>query len=135
MDEFEKVKKYHVRHGFHIDQTKRAETDFKRNAIPGIVDDKSDWSENGSTAKKRQLQSEYWVIIYYSSLISVSSFLVSSAWRERASVLPIDGEVTVEPLTYIPPEEGTIEAVPGSLWARVQEIKDEAGNVVPYWST
>lgn len=45
LDEFESVQNYHVRHGFHIDQSKRAEGDFKRNAIPGMVDDKSDWSE------------------------------------------------------------------------------------------
>lgn len=122
LDQFESVQKYHVRHGFHIDQSKRAEGDFRRNAIPGMVDDKSDWSENGSLAKKRQIQSEYWVIVYYSLLISISSFLVSSAWRERACILPVDTEVTVEPLEYVPPDDGSIEAAPGSYWGRVKQL-------------
>ena len=92
-----------MRHGFHIEQSRMAEADFSRNSIPGLIDCKSDYSENGSLDKKEQLQSEYWTIIYYTLLISIASFLVASVWRERASVLPIEAEVTVEPADYEPP--------------------------------
>ena len=89
-----------------------------------MVDCKSDYSENGSLEKPKQLQSEYWVIIYYTLLISIASFLLSSVWRERTTVLPIGAEVTVEPADYEPPADGTIEAVVGSFWAKVTESGD-----------
>lgn len=132
MDDYEMVATQHVRHRFHIDQSKRAERDFHRHSIPGLIDCKSDWSENGSLEKKRQLQSEYWVIVYYSLLISISSFLVTSVWRERSSILPIDAEVTVEPPEFEPRSDGTIEAVDGSFWAVVQMKTDEVGRAMQY---
>lgn len=132
MDDYEIVATQHVRHRFHIDQSKRAESDFHRNSIPGIIVCTSDWSENGSLQKRRQLQSEYWVIVYYSLLISISSFLVTSVWRERSSILPINAEVTVEPPEYEPPSDRTIEAVEGSFWAVVQMKTDEVGRAIQY---
>ena len=62
-----------------------------------MIDDKSDYSENGSLEKPKQLQQEYWVIVYYTLLISIASFLVSDVWRERGSILPIGADVTLEP--------------------------------------
>ena len=157
LDEFEPVQKANVRHQvpkctvlplplllphrhlcpfqirqFHIDQSKAAEGDFSRNSIPGMIDCKSDYSENGSLEKPKQLQSEYWVIIYYTLLITIASFLVSEVWRECESVLPIGAEVTVEPEDYEPPEDGKIEAVEGSFWARVEILMSAAGNAVEY---
>ena len=113
---------------FHIEQSKAAEGDFSRNSIPGVIDCKSDYSENGSLEKPKQLQSEYWVIMYYTLLISIASFLVSEVWLERESVLPIGAEVTVEPEDYKPLADGKIEAVKGSFWARVEILLDAAGN-------
>lgn len=119
LDEFEPVQLHNVRHSFHIDQSKEAEMDFYQNCIPGVISCKSDWSENGSLEKRRQMQSEYWVIVHYSLLISIASFLVSSVWVDRSSILPIGAEVTVEPSDYIPCE-GSVENVEGSFWARVE---------------
>jgi hypothetical protein len=80
---------------------------------------------SGSLEKPKQIQAEYWAIIYYTLLISIASFLVSSIWRERTTVLPIGAEVTVEPSDYEPPADGTIEAVTGSFWAQVESGPDE----------
>ena len=132
LDEFEPVQKLNVRHQFHIEQSRAAEGDFSRNSIPGMIDDKSDYSENGSLEKPKQLQQEYWVIVYYTLLISIASFLVSDVWRERESILPIGAEVTVEPADYEPLADGRIEAVEGSFWARVEILLDAAGNAVEY---
>ena len=46
LDEFEPVQKVNVRHQFHIDQSRAAESDFLRHSIPGMIDCKSDYSEN-----------------------------------------------------------------------------------------
>lgn len=132
LDEFEPVQKHHIRHSFHIEQSKAAEGEYSRNCIPGMIDCKSDYSENGSLEKAKQLQSEYWIIIYYTLLISIASFLVSAAWRERSSVLPIGAEVTVEPVGYEPPADGSIEAVDGSFWARVEKSTDAQGRPIDY---
>lgn len=139
LDEFEEVQKHQVRHSFHIQHAKAAESDFARNSIPGMLDEKSDWSENGSLEKRDQLQSEYWTISYYSLLISITSFLVASVWKDRSSVLSIGTHVTVEPLGSTAPDEtsGTVcEHVDGSFWAEVVENVDgrpyEAGEHVQY---
>ena len=132
LDEFEPVQKLNIRHQFHIEQSRSAEGDFSRNSIPGMVDCKSDYSENGSLEKPKQLQSEYWVIIYYTLLISITSFLVSGVWRERESVLPIGADVTVEPEDYELPADGKIEAVKGSFWARVMVATDSSGDAIEY---
>lgn len=132
LDEFEPVQQQHLRHSFHIDQCKDAEADFSCNSIPGVIDCKSDWSENGSLEKKRQMQSEYWVIVHYSLLISIASFLVSSAWLDRTSILPVGAEVTVEPADYAPTREGKIQAVEGSFWARVERCANNEGTTVEY---
>lgn len=104
LDQFEPVQKYHVRHTFHIQEDRDAHNEYDRNSIPGMIDCKSDFSENGSLEKAKQLQSEYWIIIYYTLLISIASFLVASVWREHSSVLPAGAAVTVEPKEYEPPE-------------------------------
>jgi hypothetical protein len=57
--------------------------------------------------------------VYYSLLISISSFLVSSIWQDRTSTLDKRDEVTVEPGDKSIP--GSLEAVEGkqrklSLW-------------------
>ena len=58
-------------HSFHIDQAKVADRECDEHAVPGMLRDKSDWSENGECKVKHQLQSEYWMVIYYSLLISI----------------------------------------------------------------
>ena len=58
-DELGPVMGHGVSHGFHIDQSKQAARELHENAVPGIVDEDSDWSENGSLEAKDQLQQEY----------------------------------------------------------------------------
>ena len=64
-----------------------ADRECDEHAVPGMLRDKSDWSENGECKVKHQLQSEYWTIIYYSLLISICSFLISDIWKDRSSAL------------------------------------------------
>ena len=49
------MQKHHVRHSFHIEQDKEAQHEYDRNSIPGMIDCKSDYSENGSLEKGKQL--------------------------------------------------------------------------------
>ena len=63
-----------------------------KNLTPGKLKNDSDWSENGEIVVKHQMQSEYWSIKHYSLLISMTCFLVSSIWKERASPLEAGAE-------------------------------------------
>ena len=92
--------------------------------------DKPDWSENGAVQVKQQIQSEYWSIVYYSLLISISSFLVSSIWQDRTSTLDKGDEVTVDPGDKSIP--GSLEAVEGSFFAIVEVGSRETGSDVTY---
>jgi hypothetical protein len=89
-----------------------------------MIRDKSDWSENGSVQVKQQLQSEYWNIVHYSLLISMSSFLISSIWKDRTSALDKGDEVTVETGDKSVPE--SVQTVDGSFFAIV-EVADVDG--------
>jgi len=89
----------------------------------------SDWSENGEIVLKLQMQSEYWSIKYYSLLISITSFLVASAWKDREGALNVKTEVTVQPGDA---KEGSICYVAGSYFAVVQEGSTSVGPDVPY---
>ena len=76
-----------TQHIFHIDQAKAADWESEQHTVPGMIRDKSDWSENGEIKVKHQMQSEYWTIVYYSLLISITSFLVTSIWKDREGAL------------------------------------------------
>ena len=64
---------------------------------PGMLLSDYDWSENGVIANARQIQLEYWSLTHYSLFISITSYLVVSAWVDRCSELSKGSEVTVEP--------------------------------------
>jgi len=95
-----------------------------------MIRDNSDWSENGQIIVKNQIQSEYWSIVYYSLLISISSFLITSCWIDRSSVLKKGDEVTVEPEDLS--VAGCLEAVEGSFFATVHEAGQDIGRHVVY---
>mmetsp|Transcript_47642 Transcript_47642/g.125862 ORF Transcript_47642/g.125862 Transcript_47642/m.125862 type:complete len:691 (-) Transcript_47642:17-2089(-) len=114
-------------HSFHIDQAKAASREFDHNSPPGIIHDDSDWSENGECKVKHQLQSEYWTIIYYSMLISISAFLVTSVWEEKSSSLAKGDEVTVE-AERADGAYGSMEPAEGSFFAVVDAASKE-GNM------
>jgi hypothetical protein len=118
LDETEASFKNFTPHSYLIEQSKTADHECERNAVPGMIRDKSGWSENGAVQVKQQIQSEYWSIVYYSLLISISSFLVSSIWQDRTSTLDKGDEVTVEPDDKSIP--GSLEAVEGSFFAIVE---------------
>ncbi len=81
----------------HIEQSKISDRECDQNTVPGMIRDKTDWSENGECKVKHQMQSEYWSIVYYSLLITISSFLITRIWKDRTSALKSGDEVTVEP--------------------------------------
>jgi hypothetical protein len=84
-------------HRIHIEQSKISDRECDQNTVPGMIRDKTDWSENGECKVKNQIQSEYWSIVYYSLLITISSFLITSIWKDRTSAPKRGDEVTVEP--------------------------------------
>ncbi len=86
-----------VPHDFHMEQSKTADRECYENTVPGMNRDKTDWSENGECKVNHQMQSEYRSIVYYSLLITISSFLITSICKDRTSALKRGDEVTVEP--------------------------------------
>ena len=87
LDEFEPIQNTWVSHRFFITHAKVIATELDRNATPGLVQEDSDYSENGALVRKFALQRDYWTIVHYTLLISIAAFLVSSVWRDRRSAL------------------------------------------------
>ena len=132
LDRFEPVQKGAVGHCFHIDHDKAASQELHENATPGMAFDDSDWSENGSIQPPKQLQQEYWKIIYYSLLVSMVKFLLARFWKDRTSALPKDAEVTVEPSERPANEthEQAITRMEGSYFAIVAAASQEGATTV-----
>ena len=129
LDACEEAHRGWVPHRFHAMQSKKAETESHQNLTPGKLKNDSDWSENGEIVVKHQMQSEYWSIKHYSLLISMTCFLVSSTWKDRASPLEAGAEVTVQP------EDAPVDSiayVKGSYFGMVVEGTSEAGEGVEY---
>lgn len=129
LDACEMVFKGWVPHRYHGVQAREAEIECERNLTPAKLRIASDWAENGELVVKQQMQSEYWTIKYYSLLISISSFLITSAWKDRQGALDAKTEVTVQPADA--PEDST-QYVKGSFFAVVQEGSTVVGPDVPY---
>lgn len=150
LDAFEGVHRKWIPHRFHALQAKVAERELYENFTPHKLKDDSDWypsrmchhvtppppchprsfadhvsrSENGEIVVKEQMQSEYWHIKYYSLLISISSFLVTSKWDDRTSPLPAKAEVTVQ-RADVP--ANTTTYTKGSFFATVAIPSNEEG--------
>ena len=95
-----------------------------RNFWPGMLLSDYDWSENGVIASARQIQSEYWSLTYYSLFIQITTYLVSSAWLDRRSLLAVDTEVTVE---LNCDEFGQLEPAKGAFYAKVHSAPSQEG--------
>ena len=117
-------------HSFHIQQSRMADHEYKENVGPGMIQDNSDWSENGECKVKHQMQSEYWHIMYYSLLISICSFLITSIWIDRSSALKKGVEVTVEPNDSS--VAGSVTVVEGSYFAIIDVGSTTVGSDVIY---
>ena len=129
LDSCEDVFKGWMPHRYHAVQAREAEIECDQNLTPAKLRNNSDWSENGEIVLKLQMQSEYWSIKYYSLLVSITSFLVASAWKDRRRALDAKTEVTVQPVDA--PEE-SICYVAGSYFAVVQEGSANIGPDVAY---
>ena len=68
-------------------------------------------------------------IKYYSLLISISGFLVTSSWNDRASLLRAKAEVTVQPPGV---EPNTTTFTEGSFFAVVTEGSEQTGEEIEY---
>jgi hypothetical protein len=108
-----------VPHSFHMQQSKTTDRECYENTVPDMIRDNTDWSENGECKVKHQIQSEYWSIVYYSLLITISSFLISSIWKDRTSALKKGDEVTVEPHDHSC--QGHVDVVEGSFFVVVDQ--------------
>ncbi len=53
LDETEAAFKNFTPHSYLIEQSKTADHECERNAVPGMIRDKSDWSENGAVQVKQ----------------------------------------------------------------------------------
>ena len=113
---------------FHIEQAKMASRECDQHMGPCMLCDDSDWSENGEIKRKKQMQYEYWEIIYYSLLISITAFLITHNWKDKSSALPAGTEVTVEPSE----REVTTDVVEGSYYAIIERGSTEVGEAVEY---
>ena len=129
LDSCEEVFKGAVPHCYHAVQAREAEIECEQNLTPAKLRKNSDWSENGEIVLRLQMQSEYWSIKYYSLLITITSFLVASVWKDRQGALAAKTEVTVQPSDA--PEE-SIKYVKDSYFAVVLEGSTAVGAEVPY---
>ena len=128
-DAFEDICKSWVPHRYHAVQAREAEIECDRQITPAKLRNNSDWSENGEIVLKLQMQSEYWSIKYFSLLISITSFLVASAWKDRQGALDAKIEVTVQPADAPP---NSLNYAAGSYYAVVQEGSALVGPDVMY---
>ena len=130
LDEFKPIQDSYIPHRFNIGNAKIAARECDENVGPGVIDEDSDYSENGSIVKKRQIQSEYWIMVYYTLLISIASFLVSKFWIDRESKLPPASKVTVELEGEGASVPANLKPGPGSYFATVESGPDANGAYV-----
>lgn len=95
LDEFEKVSLKFPAHRHLVRAAKAAALQRDRNFWVGMLLSDYDWAENGVIVSARQIQSEYWSLVYYSLFIQITTHLDADAWFNRRSVLPMGTEVTV----------------------------------------
>jgi hypothetical protein len=123
LDEFEKeVMRKFPHHRFTIARQKASAAEFDRNRGPGVVQSDVDYAMDGEIPppEGRSIQSQHWSPMGYTAFIQVVSWLVTAAWIDQSSELPIGAAVTVEPSDSS--EAGaTIPAV-GSFWAEVVSL-------------
>ena len=53
LDETESAFKNFTPHSYHIEQSKTTDHECESNAVPGMIRDKSDWSDNGAVQVKQ----------------------------------------------------------------------------------
>lgn len=61
LDEFEGVYKKYAYHMYILQRTRETNTQFERNATPGMLKLDVDWAENYTMIHAREIQSEYWL--------------------------------------------------------------------------
>ena len=134
LDEFEKhvMPKYPFHRQTLIIQ-RQADQQRDDNLPPLVLDVDSDHSENGTIANAREIQSEYWRMNYFSLFISIWSYLCSEAWLDRSGALHKGDAVTFEPEGASVP--GSLELVPGSVYAEVEVGSSTDGEDVMYAPT
>ena len=96
LDEFQLKTVGYPGHRELVLQVKQAALQFHRTRVPGMLGSNYDWSENGLIGTARQIQSEYWSLVYYSLFIQITDYLCCTAWLHRSSLLSVGTEVTVE---------------------------------------
>ena len=134
LDAIESAHRGWLPHRFHAVQAKASQLELRQNATPGMLLNDSDWSENGTIEVKDQMQSEYWHIRYYSLLISITAFLVRSAWKDVESALRAKAEVTVQPADAPVEVDGSpcTSFLKDSYFAEIEVGSDRIGPGVLY---
>ena len=133
LDAFEIVQSNWLPHRFHSVQAKAAERELEQNLTPQKLRKNTDWAENGEIIVKDQMRSEYWHTKYYSLLITITAFLVVADWVERASVLPVGAEVTVQPEWAVPSEgKPLLTYTKGNFYATIEEGPAFIGDELEY---
>lgn len=129
LDTFQKASIGFPNHRHLIHAAKASALQRDRNFWPGMLLSDYDWSENGVIASARQIQSEYWSLVYYSLFIQITTYLVSDAWLDRSSLLSIGAEVTVE---MEGSTLGELQPTPGAFYAKVSASPGQCGEYEMY---
>lgn len=130
LDELDPVQTTWLPHRYHITHAKVAAKEYDQHSVVGMIGDDSDYSENGKLVRKHELQREYWTIVYYTLMISISRFLIAAAWIERRKPLLTGAEVTVE--LEGASEPGSLEPGEGAYFAVVSRGSITPGEEIVY---
>jgi hypothetical protein len=122
LDYLEKNLSRHILHRNLVSSEHRSKQQYHRNSRPRCVEDDIDFSENGNIANFDKVQSEHWVTIQYTLMMSIISFLLADEWNKIMGELAKGDEVTVN--GELAGEDINME----SYWAVVKQYtKDDNG--------
>jgi hypothetical protein len=96
LDQLEPVTRKYAYHRYILHKTRESNTQFERNACPGMLKVDVDWAENLSLPNARSIQSEYWLQNAASLFVCISKVLLLSSWSATTGELKPGSAVTVE---------------------------------------
>lgn len=95
LDYLEENLSRHILHRNLVSSEHRSKQQYHRNSRPRCVEDDIDFSENGNIANFDKVQSEHWVTIQYTLMMSIILFLLADEWNKTTGELTKGDEVTV----------------------------------------
>ena len=96
LDELEQVYSKYVYHRYILHRTRASNTEFDRNATPGMLKLDVDWAENYTMLHAREIQSEYWLMKQVALFIGIGKLLSQEKWDATCGALKNGAEVSVQ---------------------------------------